>query len=76
MLIMELPFSELTLIQKYGINKRSPWQVNFPSNWKWSSEKEKKTRLKLFWKDKVFQSYRNRTNMLRKGFLEYPAKEN
>ena len=39
---MELPFSELTLIQKYGINKRSPWQVNFPSNWKWSSEKEKK----------------------------------
>ena len=38
---MELPFSELTLIQKYGINKRSPWQVNFPSNWKWSSEKER-----------------------------------
>ena len=29
---MELPFSELTLIQKYGIDKGSPWQVNFPNN--------------------------------------------
>lgn len=71
---MELPFSELTLIQKYDVNKRSPWQVNFPNNWKWSSEKEKKDKTQAILKDKVFQfygySYRNRTNMLRKGFLE------
>lgn len=52
---MELPFSELTLIQKYSINKRSPWQVNFPSNWKWSSEKEKKDKTQIILKDKVFR---------------------